>query len=314
MYNPYKTTYGRILNASKLSEELVRYLTTADIDNLGYEYDNRMDVKVAFITGYNEEERELPVIGHPIIVVARGITVIVSDLRQFVKKSDEQPLDIADIVKDTNSSDFIVIRTLLTRDFVAKGASDFGLISKPMSTAFGIWITSLVDTMVGLDPVESLKVETVSSLYANSLFFRDIPDVKDNLDTIINRTSTGKQVYKLDKKIITSTLLEVSEMITEYKGMELLIALITEVLPDEKSRFVNVNGFSTLTANVWYGPGGGETSIIALENMSTWMAMVYSGLTNRSYSKTRIGMLLKKYNRVIDSRVMEKFFIGYLKD
>ena len=65
--DPYLTSYGRLINIENLKKELLKYVITND-SNLNYEYATEDQSKLVFITGYNSEEKELPLFEHPIII------------------------------------------------------------------------------------------------------------------------------------------------------------------------------------------------------------------------------------------------------
>jgi len=312
MFNPYATKYGKLLNTRKLEEALSAYLTTNDLDLLEYEYPMTGDVRCAYITGYTQEEQELPVWEHPLVVkTLKGVSVVVSDIRKYVTKLEEQPAKLGDVTRDANGLNFIILRTLLTRDFLDNKIGEHRAIFKPATTAMGAWLSGMINTIIMLDPIEAFRVEIISSVYANTLFYKE-DDIADNLDVIIARVIGSKHVYNISKKEIKDVANAYSP--TNGKGMDALINNISMAIDDGKSQFITVDSLIGVMGNVWYGPGGSETPIIAIENMPTWLSLLYSVISNRSYQKSRIGNLLNKHKRAIDSKLVDKHFTNYIND
>jgi len=306
MLKPYLTTYGSLLNIAKLEKALLMYINTADLNELEYEYVSEGDNRSIFITGYNDEEQELPVFEHPIVLTTlKGHVVTISDVRRYVKPVKELPARLSDIVKDVNSLEFIVLRNILTKDFVNSDISKYSAVFKSATSGMGLWLSSMVNTAVLLDPVESFNIEIIASVYANTLLYNHT-EVKANIDTIIARVIGSKHVYKFSKNDIKE--LASSYIVTDAGGLEELIINLQNVLPPEKAEFITIDSLIGVLGNIWYGPGGSETPIIALEHMPTWLALMNSSIINRSYQKSRIGMLLDKHKRVIDAKAFAKHF------
>ena len=84
--NPYDTSFGSLINTAKISEELTRYLVSADIDSLSYEYSVEGDNKLIFITGYNDEEKLLPLLSLKFAIV-ENVSKLFTDVLPIVNWS-----------------------------------------------------------------------------------------------------------------------------------------------------------------------------------------------------------------------------------
>ena len=311
MFEPYKTTYGSLINISKLTAALAKYINTVDLNELEYEYPSNTTSRVVYITGYNHDEKELPAWDHPLVMkTLKGETVIVVDVRLYVKSEDEISARLEDIARNKNGLGFVITRGLLTKEFLDGKIGDHREIFKPATTAMGVWLSGMIGTIVGLDPVEMFKVEIITSIYSNTLFYNH-EDVQKNMDVIVARVTTAKHAYKFNKK-------EIQEIASNYRlskdKLEELITNIAAVLPDSKKDFITIDTVITAMGNIWYGPGDSETPIMALEDMPTWLSILHAVITNRSYSKSRIGTLLSKYNRVIDAKLIAKHIDRLVED
>jgi hypothetical protein len=67
-------------------------------------------------------------------------------------------------------------------------------------------------------------------------------------------------------------------------------------------------------SSIWYGHGTSETINISLEHPPTWIALLYTVFSSRSYKKTRLSMLLDKNKKNIDPDIVVKTIFGYLAE
>jgi len=310
MFEPYSTMYGSLINLKKLRDGLTRYLSITDLNELGYEYPVPSDIGLVFITGRNEEESELPAWEHPIVInTLSGKSVVAVDVRKYIRKYDESHFKLSDMFKDRAALDFIVLRAVLVIDFISGDQANHRAVFKPCSTAMGVWLSNMVSTIVPLSPVEMFNTEIITTAYANTLLY-PVSEISDNMDIITARVLSSKHSYKLSNKLVRERL--ESFYVEDNGRLDTLITNIYTGLDDSKRQYVTIDSLVGVMGNVWYGPGGSEVPVMALENMASWMSLVYAATAARSYDRTRIGMLLNKQKRVIDSAIVDKHFSNYL--
>jgi len=194
--------------------------------------------------------------------------------------------------------------------FLDNDLNEHNVLVNPAATAMGVWVSGIVNSVVSLTPLELFNVEIISSIYGNTLFYKP-KEVKDNIDQIRARVINSKHIYKLNKSAIYEVVKKYDFQLT---GLESLIYNIGNVIDFDKARLVDINVLVGALGNVWYGPGGSETPIMALENMPTWLALLHAVITNRSYAKSRIGMILNKHKKVIDTVLIERHITNMLKN
>lgn len=307
--SPYDTSYGKVLNVSPVIKALMVY--GASSTNLNYELVENTGIKLMFITGYNQDEKDLPVFDHPVIFKDhRNHLVIASDLRKYVRPDKEQPLNIKDIIKDTNNINFILIRTLATQEFLSNDVGTFREIYKGISTALAMVISSIITVSVPLNPVEKVYVEIVTSFYANRLF-SNTDDMDDLKDAVYARVTNSKLSIPITHNTIVTVM---SQCNLNANTIEDLIINIKSVLPVEKANLVSTDLLINSMSNLWFGPGGTEAMIIALEHMPTWIALVYSCVTDNTFKRSRLAMMLERSKRNINDKLIESTCELFLKD
>jgi len=307
--DPYKTTFGSLIYTGKIRELLIKYISLNK--NLNYEYLSTSDAALAFIIGYNEEEKNIPILDHPIeVTTVDGVRTIVVDVRKYVKHVDEQPLSLAEITKDSNSINFLALEGMILRDFASNELSNHSVIFKNIATALGMLIGNTINTIVGLDPVEKAQVEIAATYYANCMLTND-DDIKHMLPSIKARTSKSSYTLKMATGIVNKTI---DMLPTDIKDLDSLVRSIKVVLPAGKAELINVDVLVNSLVNTWYGPGNGETVIIGLESMATLIALVYVNGENKSYKRTQFAAMIEKNKRNITLPAVIKHFDNYIKD
>lgn len=104
--DPYETSYGKLINKSRLVKEIRDYVLKSG-EKLNYEYESGSDATLAFITGYSKEEQELSLFEHPLLFKdIKDKDVIAVDMRKFLRESKEKPLKLSELVKDGAGFDF----------------------------------------------------------------------------------------------------------------------------------------------------------------------------------------------------------------
>ncbi len=309
--NPYDTSFGKLINTKNITNELMKYLTGVDSRDLNYEFTRSGDNHIIFITGYNDEEQELPIWEHPLVFTdSKNREIVAVDIRKYVKKLDEQPLNIYDVVKDKSSLDFLVLRSLLTLDFIN---GDIGLhraVYKHGSVALGVWMSTIVNALIALNPLEKAYVEIAVTYYASLLFVRE-ESIKDMLSGVEARVSKGRYSVPIPPKAIGNLINKLNPGIGGISGM---IHNINQVLPEDKQQFITEDAIVNMLGNSWYGPGSVETIIMSLEHMPTWLALLCVNSENKSYKRTKIATVLEKGMKVIKPKEIIKHFELYLKE
>lgn len=310
MKSPYETTYGQMINTAKLQKDLVKYIGYTRNNNLNYEYHNTDGTNLVFILGVDADEQELPIWEHPFLFndINNKPTVAV-DLRKFVKKVNEQPMTIEEVIKDSGSVQFLILNALLTTDYRDGNFGYFRTFNKPVATSFSYVMSHMVNSIVGLNPVEKVHVEIVLAHYINMLL-TDSSEKEDMVHQIVARISNMKLSVPVNNKSIEAVMLKIEHNVSDFDG---LMENIKTVLPEEKRDLIDVNSFINVISNIWYGPGNAETVVMSVEHLPTWMTLAYINVADKSFKRTRLATMLDKHSRQLDAKQFEKDMLNYIK-
>lgn len=302
--DPYSTSYGKLINKERVSKELTKYLISTS-ESRNYEFRNATDCKLIFITGNNPDEKDLPVFNQPLVFQSlKKENYVAVDLRKYVRQNDQEFLYLQDEFKDKAGCKFLTTAACFISDFMSEDFGAYRSVYKGVTAAYAMFIAYLVDNVVKLNPAEKLALEIHVMWFANLLLIPS-KDKSEYHDSIIAKISNTKLSVPTNRKMVTNVL-DGKESMDLDLSVEGLIAVIKSALPDEKKELVTEGVLLNMLANVWYGPGGNETVIMALECMPLWIALVYTCCEDLTYKRTKLSTIFEKYNKSIENKDLVK--------
>ena len=307
--NPYETSFGSMINKKPIVEGLTKYLVSSDL-NLNYEYSNADDCRLVFITGVNDDEKELPLWEHPILFEDhKGKQVVATDMRKYVKLAGDFT-NLRSIVKDKGGFEFMLLRAMVMSDMASEVYGSFTIIEKNISLAFSYWLSDSISSVVLLNPLEKSVLEIIIMHYSNMLL------VNGEIDS--STVETSKVKISKSKTSLPMNLKGVSPIIDklkhDVKDIDDLVANIKAGLDSPKTDMIDTNTVVNMLGSSWFGPGGSESVMMGIESMPTWIAMLYSSSSNKSYKRSRLATILEKHGRKIDLKELNKTLELYIKD
>lgn len=305
--SPFDTTYGKLINNSKVVKELQQYLITTDARNLNYEFLQEQRTHLVFITGYSKEEQELPVFEHPVVYnnLKNELTVCI-DLRQYVTKSNEQPINLLDSLRDKNAGLFVILRGLFTYDFARGDTAKFRNINKSITASFAMMISGVANILISLDPIEKTNVELVAGHYINAMMEED-----SEKEAIVARLANTKFTLQTSQRNISVLLDSIKLNVSSYED---LINNINSVLPEGKQKLLTPTMLVNAISSYWYGPGRTETMVMGLEHIATWIALVVSAITDASFKHSKLSTILMKHSKNIEVNELPKWVKLYIQE
>lgn len=297
----YETTYGKMINIGPASRAYEVYNDTTSATNLNYEFINGREVDIKFITGFNREERELPILDHP-IVVNRNRTVMV-DVRSCVTgldpQDEEQPLNLLTAANKLDDMKYLTYRACILQDFLEGKYGLYKSLSPYVAGSYATLVAHVVDSIVKLSPAERSMVEIIAT---NFCFRNFVPpdDLKDEagLRLVEANTKRVKFSFGVDEKFIDNVNGLIRDV--EYTGTikNLIENFVVKAFDNGKERLLNSSVFVNICSNMWYGIGNNSALLIALENIPTWMCLVYASHMNKTYKRSRLSSILDKNNKL----------------
>lgn len=296
--NPYHTSYGQLVKTKNIEEKILEYLIKTDYINLNYEYISK-DCKLVYITGFNDEERDIPNFDQPLILNHRGETTIVADLRPYVTKQQTQPANLASIARDSGNLKYCVLNTLIISDLISGNYGKYKPYNKAIGSSFGFFMGHVLDMIIRLNPIEKVNVEVTAAYYMlhklyDSSEFSNKDSYKYIKDSIMATLARCKYSIPLQMNAIEGIIGKIEDI--EYTGtIDNLLQYLSRQLDNGKEKVLTKQVLINAVSNVWFGHGGSETVLIALEHVPTWMSLLYTIETNSMFKKTRLATIIHKH-------------------
>lgn len=311
--DPYETSMGRSYSMDNAKHTISRYVAGSVGNNLNYEIADTSKCRLVFITGYNEDERNLPILEQPTIVLeGRGFPVIVVDVRKYLKiVTGEQPLTLKPIFKDESTYRLVILQALLMKDFTLGNLGVVKSVDKNFCSAFSLFISNLFNHIVNLNPIEKLNVEMVIAhyFYTMNVHDEDVEDMKETIRVKISKTNLSLTLPNI--KTITETLSIINNDVQDFNG---LVENIKLVLQEEKRAFISSSVIFQKCTNLWYGPGGDNILLMGLESYPTIIALIYTAMLDKTYKRSMFSTMLERFNSKIKPAEIEKVIASYVED
>lgn len=315
--SPYHTTVGSVLQVEKIRMALLKYVSTTKNTLLNYEFISggieSEHVKVPqfiIIAGIDADEKELPIFDHPMIIRdIKGNECVCVDVRKYVRSVTDQPADILPLAKDLGSVMFIILRGLITVDFLA-GKQYHLSGNKVIGAAYGMFMGNIINSIIGLNPIEKMNVDIVAAFFANMQFYPN-KDLNSMVEDIIGRVANSDFTMKLQIKYV-------NDLISKINVNARTIAELTEnikiAVGNGKESLIDKSSILSRLAGLWFGPGDNNSLAIGLEHMPTWIALLYATCADRNFKKSRLAIMLDKNSRQIKPAEFEKYINSYIAE
>lgn len=145
------------------------------------------------------------------------------------------------------------------------------------------WISKTISSKLDLDMISQIPLNVVVGYYYACLFYTE-KEFDDN-----SKLKTAQQVARWTR-VPAENVLKYTDQLAYIANIDGMIKSIQQVVPSARTEQINRKLIYALLGGSWFGgPASRETVCVALEHPPTWLAYVYSGVTQRGYRSTTIG-------------------------
>lgn len=308
--DPYLTSYGKTLNKEKPKKDIMKYLITTDVLDLSYGYRTGNEVQLVFITGRNNDEKDILPFVYPIIVTdVRNKTIIAVDLRRFTKDVDSEIL--ADRIKDTTNAELYILLAMVMSDFLMEDYTVYRKLFNSIAASYSVVTTHIISAHTPLSVVEKVHVEVAAAYYANLLL---TPGKKylDYKDAIMARISNIKFSVPADKRLIRNVVdnIKLEDELTIYG----LIDVCKQLISEDKRDLIDNKVYISILSGMWFGTSALDLLTAGQECMPLWISIIYTTLSSMVYAKSKLTSVLDKQAKAIDAKTYVNTISLYLKD
>lgn len=226
--------------------------------------------------------KETPAFIHPLVFdKEKDKQLIAVDLRPFSK--------LVETTGKTHIStsygwNFMLLRGRLTDMWVNGGVDTLKSVGAFPLVMFSKWITTSVTNKLMLDPQTQLKLSALSGYFYLSLFGDEATHTVNQVAAHISRHC------HVDLNTATAVIEQAGEVNTVEKFCEAL---------ERVTEDVRLKGFDpailyTVLSWTWFGGNDKSVPVVALEHPPTWMAMLFSAVSEAIYNKTGLLKLMDR--------------------
>lgn len=291
----YDTTVGKAFQMAKtvraIQESAVRdtpYHRVFGLLNL-----NDEDIKTIpwFVVGSNSSESQIPFFNHPILVelVEKNEKVLCADIRPYASFNPNHFNDDDAIrIKNKIGLNLEKLRLSLNLLWLDKRPSMLREISIIPMSIFSNWISESITRRFGLSPKDQMVISIVCCFYYYSLFSHndDLDDEEKNRLISSTMKSTRAPITMVE---------EILSTIKPMPSIKEFSASIKELVDNIRLENFDEGVLINLVIASWFGVEAKQLISVAMEHPPTWISIVYSSFTEKSYKNTVISKISQRY-------------------
>lgn len=295
--SPYSTLAAGHHPLQAIRAELAKAFT---LNELCFDYQLTGD-KIALVVGAKDATCKIPPFSHPIeFTTADNRNYIALDIRAVCGL--RQSVSEAFVVRNRAEYSLLIRRAVLQKAWEAGSYDDLRNISPLTAAVFARWIPGSISRQFGIDPSVELDLSIITAWYFFCLF---------DGDTYIDAQQRNRMIAQVSRAVTTSVercetvLKEIPHLgtVKEYCNYVKGCGLSTRLERFEPAVLMQ------LVSGSWFGNQARETVAVALEHPPTFIALLYSAITDRSYLKTKLSELVNRsFNKGDALRLFELNF------
>lgn len=303
----YKTTVGAVLNTSSIESNIKKCMVTDLLSRENLNVRDIGDVLPVFVTGAVDSESNIPPFAHPIMILSpHKEKTLCSDMRYFLRK-DPDAREIENRIRNLTEFNFAkgraIINLMWVTERVGQVRSDFQFAG----TVFAAVISEAIARNYALDIRDKLAVNIATHFYYQSLFTSDTEFDEDArqkmaIHTINATKAPSELVYQVIDKIKT------------IEGVNDFCKVLPEIVDNVRLKDFNLAILFTILKNSWYGTNSKEILTVAVEHPPTWIAVVYSALSERTYRNTMVYQVAEKIGKRGGIEEFVRNYVAAIKD
>lgn len=286
----YETTFGASVDTKRIVTSLKESMIKDGLGQVSLNVRNDGEFKPVFVTGSSPSENEIPLFAHPISVLNfQHASYVCADLRLFVRK--DTPLDkVEDSVKNRTEYNFVKSRAILSLMWQDGQYSKLRTNLAFAGTVYAAWLSESIAKTYGLNFKDQTVLAILSSMFYQSLFSEE--------STFDEDAKQRMAVHTIKATNAPSELVfQVFDKVSDLSTIESFCSAVSAVTEDVRLRNFNLPVLLTIVKNSWYGTNAKEIISVGLEHPPTWVSVVYTALSERTYKTSMIFRLAERFGK-----------------
>jgi hypothetical protein len=301
----YQTLIGSSFVTKHIETEIKKSLVNGAMTSLNVEVIGTYEPR--FITGMSDENN-IPLFTHPIIVSGlKAEKYLVTDLRPFLKKQTYETSDFDSRIQNRTEYNFAKSRAILNLVWLNRDPSILKTSMMFAGMVFTTWIADAISKVYALDLKDQTMLAIITSLYYQSLFTDD--------SEIDEEAKRRMAVHTINATRAPSELVfEVLDKITVMNDINDYCENVKSILENIRLENFNHAGMIQILKSSWYGHNALELVAISLEHPPTWIAMVYTAMSEKTYKNSSIYRVIDRVKRRGNAEEFMKNYVGLVKE
>lgn len=278
--SPYSTQAAGHHNTGSIQSELTKAFTMGE---LCYDHSLLGD-KILVVVDAKDAVANIPPFTHPIeFSTVTNDKLLAIDGRPFTQARKS----VNDSMAIRNRSEYTLTasRALLQAAWNERAYDDLRNISPLGIQVFARWLPQSIAGPYGLDPSSQLDLSIITAYYYLCLF---------EPDTKVPVNERQRYIAQVSRAVNTS-FERVEEVLDGIPHLGTLTEYCKAVR--EKNITVRLERYEpavvmTMVAGSWFGNKSREIVAVALEHPPTWLALLFSAITDRGYYRTSLSKLV----------------------
>lgn len=290
---PYQTTLGRLFKP----EPYISAIRKAAIE-LSLPPMQTVLQETLLDTGYitpREEHNDIPNFAHIINIGDERNPQLVVDGRQYMSYDERTGVTR---LRAANDWQLQCIRVALTNEMLESGTAPFARLTDFPAKVFMDLISGTLVQRYTLRPLAEMQLRVISCLYYQAMISPELRAVGNDrlrFADIITRVS-GVPIDFVVQMLDPEGRSTIGDL---ANANDLALELSSRTLGMGTLKFADLH---TLVKSSWFGTNAAENVGIALEHLPTWIAILYTAVSDKSYRKSKITERAEKVGRSNDIR------------
>lgn len=299
----YHTTVGKMHERSiKKVENLIKEAIIKDgINNVTLNIDDHKQYKPLFIIGHTPSQANIEMFTHPLLLNYKNEDYLCTDIRLYVKQ-DTQPENITENIRNLTQYNFCKSRAILNLVWLNDRPTVLRSMFAFANNVFTMWLSETIAKVYNLDFNERSIIAAITSIYYQTLFLEDSKFTEEQKLLLVKNASNFTSIPSNNLFLLIDKIEKLDDINDYCKA-------ISSIVENVRLKDFNLAMLLTIIANSWYGFNAKEIVSVALEHPPTWIAIVYTSLSDKTYKNSSISIFADKLSKRGNS---DEFMKNYL--
>ena len=274
----YHTTIGSIFDTKGVIAAIRKTIIMDGVEPYMLDVPPIDGITPLYIQNVMDSQKNISLFNHTLYFEDDKKKYLVTDLRMVLKKDSVTP----DNIKNVTEYNFLKSRSILNLHWIADNATELMITLPFAGFVYSMWISDMLAKAFVLDHTTKEIITIASNLFYQSLFFDEITEkVKEQM------THHTIMMTKADTDLVFSIIdqLDGVSTISEFA------LKLKDITGSSRLKDLNIVSLLTILRNSWFGNNAKDILGVSLESPPTWMALVFTALTERNYKNSTIAKL-----------------------